>query len=124
MAWVAYDAFKVNQFSSGLKPIDFSSTGDTIKCMLCTASYTPNQTTHATKADVTNEVSGTNYSAGGATLASKSAAVTSHVLTFLSTSITWLQNAGGFTNARIAVMYRSTGGADSASVLIAYYDLG
>ena len=123
MAWVAYDAFKVNQFSSGLKPIDFSSTGDTIKVMLCTATYSPNQTTHATKADVTNEVSGSNYAAGGVTLTQKTATVSSHVLTFLSTSITWSQHASGFSNARIAVMYRSTGGADNVSVLIAYYDL-
>lgn len=43
---------------------------DTIKVMLCTSSYTPNRGTHAYKSDVTNEVSGTGYTATGATLAS------------------------------------------------------
>lgn len=43
---------------------------DTIKVMLCTSTYTPNADTHAFKSDVTNEVSGTGYSAGGATMGS------------------------------------------------------
>lgn len=44
---------------------------DTIKVMLTTSAYTPNRDTHETKADVTNEISGTGYTAGGVTLASK-----------------------------------------------------
>lgn len=44
---------------------------DTIKLMLTTSTYTENLDTHETKADVTNEVSGTGYTAGGNTLASK-----------------------------------------------------
>lgn len=44
---------------------------DTIKVSLHTSSYTPNLDTHETFADVTNEVSGGNYVAGGVTLASK-----------------------------------------------------
>lgn len=44
---------------------------DTIKVMLTTSTYTENLDTHETKADVTNEVVGTGYTAGGATLASK-----------------------------------------------------
>jgi hypothetical protein len=44
---------------------------DTIKVLLTTSSYVPNLDTHETKADITNEVTGTNYSAGGNTLASK-----------------------------------------------------
>lgn len=43
---------------------------DTIKCALTTSTYTPNFDTHDFFDDVTNEVSGTGYSAGGATLAS------------------------------------------------------
>ncbi len=48
---------------------DFLS--DTIKVSLHTSSYTPNLDTHETLSDVTNEISGTGYVAGGVTLASK-----------------------------------------------------
>jgi len=44
---------------------------DTIKASLHTATYSPNRDTHETKADLTNEVTGTGYSAGGVALASK-----------------------------------------------------
>src|SRR5262245_9529135 len=50
--------------------VDFLS--DTIKVLLTTNSYVPNLDTHETKADITNEVTGTNYTAGGNALASKS----------------------------------------------------
>src|SRR5262245_47700718 len=49
--------------------IDFLS--DTIKCALTNASHTPNLDTHELFSDLTNEVSGTGYTAGGATLGSK-----------------------------------------------------
>ena len=45
--------------------IDFDT--DTFKAMLVTSSYTPNKDTHDFRDDVTNEVSGTGYTAGGAT---------------------------------------------------------
>lgn len=41
--------------------------GLTVKAMLLTASYTPSQT-HDFRDDLTNEVTGTGYSAGGATV--------------------------------------------------------
>ena len=50
------------------KKIDWAN--DSIKLMLCSSSYTPNQDTHEFKASVTNEVTGTNWAAGGVTLAS------------------------------------------------------
>lgn len=49
--------------------IDFLS--DTIKASLHTSSYTPNLDTHETFSQVTNEVTGTGYTAGGVTLGSK-----------------------------------------------------
>lgn len=51
------------------KEIDWDT--DTIKISLHTSSYTPNLDTHDYFSDVTNEVSGTGYTSGGATLASK-----------------------------------------------------
>jgi hypothetical protein len=43
--------------------IDFDT--DTFKAMLVTSSYTPNKDTHDKRDDVTNEVAGTGYTAGG-----------------------------------------------------------
>jgi len=53
---------------SGNAPIDWLT--DTIKVMLCTSAYTPNADTHVFKSDVTNEISGTGYTATGVALAS------------------------------------------------------
>jgi len=49
---------------------------DTLKVMLSTSAYTLNLDTHEVKADVTNEVSGTGYTAGGVTIATKTITVT------------------------------------------------
>jgi hypothetical protein len=49
--------------------IDYLS--DTIKIALLANAYTQNLDTHETFADITDEVTGTGYTAGGATLASK-----------------------------------------------------
>jgi hypothetical protein len=49
---------------------------DTIKLLLTTSSYSPNYDAHDYKDDVTSEVSGTGYTAGGLTLASKTFAYT------------------------------------------------
>ena len=54
--------------------IDFDT--DTIKAALATSTYTPNFATHRYFSDVTNEVTGTGYTAGGATLASKTVTYT------------------------------------------------
>ena len=54
------------------KEVDVDS--DTLKIMLMTSSYTPDLAAHDYKNDVTNEVTGTGYTAGGATLASPSLA--------------------------------------------------
>jgi hypothetical protein len=54
--------------------INFAS--DTIKAMLTTSAYTFDVTAHRYKSSVTNEVSGTGYTAGGNTLAGKSVTYT------------------------------------------------
>jgi hypothetical protein len=67
MADVIYNSFKTDLLKGN---IDFES--DTIKVALVTDSYTPDQDSHDFFDDVTNEVSGTGYTAGGETLTSKS----------------------------------------------------
>ena len=102
------------------KEIDFDS--DTIKVMLCTNSYTPDQDTHEHKDNVTNEVSGPGYTAGGATLSNKSVSYTAgtNVAKFDADDVSWSSST---ITARYAVIYDSTG-VDSTSPLIGYVDFG
>jgi hypothetical protein len=100
--------------------IDFDT--DTFKIMLVTSSYTANKDSHDKRDDVTNEVSGTGYTAGGATVActvTKDTANDKVTLAFASTS--W---ATATITARGAVIYKSRGGSSSADELVAYVDFG
>lgn len=102
--------------------IDFDT--DTIKIALLTSSYTPNFATHDFFDDVSAaEVSGTGYTAGGATLAS--AAVTldtsgTPFALFDAADASWTTST---ITARYAVIYKSTGTA-STSPLALLYDFG
>jgi hypothetical protein len=100
--------------------IDFGA--DTFKVMLVTSSYTPNKDTHDRLNDVTNEITGTGYTAGGATSActvTKDTANDKETLSFA--SVSW---ATSTLTARGAVIYKSRGGASSADELVAYIDFG
>ncbi len=96
--------------------------GDTIKVMLCTSSYTPDQDAHDFKDDITNEVSGTGYTAGGATLASKTVTYTgaSNKLVLDAADSVW--TTASFT-ARYAIVYKDTGSAATSPVL-GFVDFG
>lgn len=63
---VSANFYRAAQLAVWNKEIDWGS--DAIKVALATASYTPNLDTHDYFNDVTNEVSGTGYTAGGAAL--------------------------------------------------------
>lgn len=100
--------------------IDFET--DSFKVMLVTSSYVPNKDTHTKRSDVTNEVSGTGYSAGGAAAtasvnndtANDRQDVTLGAVNWTTATIT----------AAAAVYYKSRGGAASADELVAYIDFG
>ena len=117
MANVVYNAFKKNIMNGS---IDLDS--DTIKVMLVTSSYTPDQDNHDYKDDVTNEVSGTGYTAGGAALSNKSVSQdnTNDKGVFDADDVTWSSST---ITARGAVLYKDTGD-DSTSPLICYFDFG
>ena len=76
----------VNVFTR-LKNIDYDT--NAVKLMLTTSAYVPNQDTQEDKADVTNEVTGTGYTAGGETLASKTLSNTNNVVTLDAADVTW-----------------------------------
>lgn len=92
---------------------------DTFKMMLTTSAYTPNIDTHDFRDDVTNEVTGTGYTAGGATLSGVGVTydAASNQVRVTWTDPTW---PGSTITARTAVIYKSRGGAASADELLAY----
>lgn len=103
------------------KEVDWDS--DTIKVMLLSSSYTPNQDTHDYLDDVsTYQVTGTGYTAGGATLTSKTvtydAATNTTVLD--AADVTW---ASSTITARYAVVYDDTPASNATKPLIGYVDL-
>lgn len=115
MADVIYNGFKAKIMNGS---IDLDT--DTIKVALVTSTYTPNIDTHVFFSDVTNEVSGTGYTAGGATLASATVTQddTNDKGVFDANDVSWTTAT---ITARGAVLYKSTGTA-STSPLIAYVD--
>lgn len=98
--------------------IDFDT--DTFKCMLVTSSYTPAKS-HSKRSDITNEVTGTGYTAGGNSAAATVAAVnnTSNLQDITWSVTSWTSST---ITARGAVIYKSRGGASSADELIGYLD--
>lgn len=101
--------------------IDYDT--DTFKAMLVTSAYSPDVDAHDYRNDVTNEVSGTGYTAGGATTTvtvTQDNANNRVAISFA--AITWA--TATITNARAAVIYKSRGGASSADELVAYVDFG
>jgi len=119
MATVVFNSYKVDAARGN---IDLQA--DNIGVMLATASYTPDADAHNFRDDVTNEVSGTGYTAGGADLASKTVTQdnTNNRAVFDAADLTW--TTATITNARYAILFRRVGGAASADPLIVALDLG
>lgn len=118
MADVIYNAFKKYIMNGS---IDLDT--DTINVMLVTSTYTPDQDTHEFRDDITNEVSGTGYSAGGSALAGKAVTAdnTDNEGVFDANDVSWTTST---ITARAAVLYKARGGASSADELICYIDFG
>jgi len=95
---------------------------DTIKVSLHSSTYTPS-VAHDFYDDITNEMaSGGGYTTGGETLASTAVTtVTTNDAMYDAANVTWASNASGFSTARYAVIYKSTG-TDSTSPLLGYID--
>lgn len=117
MASITFDSF-FDDLARGA--IDMDS--DTFKAMLVTSGYVPNKGTHTKRSDVTSEVVGTGYTAGGNVVTCTVAKDTSgHKVTFAFSNPSW-------TNATIAaaalVIYKARGGAASADELVCFGDFG
>jgi hypothetical protein len=118
MASAIYNSFKRDIMNGS---IDLDT--DTIKGMLVTSTYSANIDTHTKRSDITNEVSGTGYSAGGASLANKTVTAdnTNDRAAFDADDLSWSTST---ITARGLVLYKSRGGASSADELICYIDFG
>lgn len=99
--------------------IDFDT--DTFYMMLVTSSYTPDQDAHEDRADVTNEVTGTGYTAGGdSTTVTVTQDNANDRVDIDFSDVTW---ASSTITAAAAVIYKSTG-TEADDLLVAYLDFG
>lgn len=100
--------------------IDFEV--DTFKAILVTSSYVPNKDADDKRNDVTNEVTGTGYVAGGIACAvTVTKDVANDKVTVQLGALSWPSST---LTARACVYYKSRGGASSADELVAYNDFG
>jgi len=116
VASVVYDSFLADVFSGA------ANTSHSYKALLTTSSYTEDRGAHSKRSSVTNEVSGTGYSAGGvAVTLTASLNTTTHKLTLTIGAATWSSST---ITARKLVVYRARGGASSADELVCCVDNG
>ena len=105
---------------------EINLTSDTIKCLLVSSAYTPNQDTHRYLSSVVaNEVAGSGYTAGGQTLTTKTITLDgpTNTVKFDAADVVW--SAVTFTTApRYAIFYDATPSTDATRPLIAYWDFG
>ena len=116
---VAYDKWWVHVLTDKL--IDLNAASE-YKVSLHTSTYSVS-TAHEDFADLTNEVTGTNYTADGNALASVTVVESGGTTTVDAADTTWSQSGAGFSNARTAVLYHDSG-VDATSNLQAYIDFG
>jgi hypothetical protein len=116
MADIVYNSFLADVFAGNC------NTTHTYKGMLVTSAYTENRATHTKRSDVTGEVSGTGYTAGGnAVTLSVAVNNTTNVLTLTIGAVSWPSST---ITARKLVVYRARGGASSADELVCCVDNG
>lgn len=114
MADIIYDSFLADVFAGNC------NTTHTYKGMLVTSAYTESRTAHSKRSSVTNEVSGTGYTAGGSAV-TLSVATTSTTCTLTIGPVSWPSST---ITARKLIVYRSRGGASSADELVCCVDNG
>lgn len=117
MASTGYDSF-VYDATTGA--IDMNT--DTFYVMLVTSGYTEYKAAHSKRSDITSEVTGTGYTAGGkAIVPTVTKDTTNHRTTLVFPQITWTTST---ITARKAVYYKARGGAASADELVCVDDFG
>lgn len=118
MANVVYNGYKLAVAANTINLVT-----DTIKVLLVTASYTPDQDLDVYLSDIDNEVAaGGGYATGGIALANKAVSVDliNNRAKFIADPATW---SAATLTARGAILYKDTGVAGT-STLITYKDFG
>jgi hypothetical protein len=118
MASIVFSSFPLDVLSGNC------NTTHTYKAMLTTSGYTEDRNAHTKRSNVTNEVTGTGYTAGGVTVtltASLDTASTPPRLTVTTSAAIWPAST---ITARRLVVYRSRGGASSVDELVCCVDNG
>ena len=111
-------SFVYNSVLTDLVNNDIDFGVDSFKMMLVTSSYTASKASHDKRNDVTNEITGTGYTAGGnAVTCTLSDDTNKKILTF--GAVSW--PSATFTTAG-AVIYKARGGASSLDELVFYLD--
>ena len=114
MADDIYPSFK-EYMADGLIDLD----ADTLKVMLVTGSYTY-ASTHTVKSDITNEITGTGYSAGGAAIGAVTWTRSGDVVTLDAADVEW---TGADFEAEAAVVYDDTPSAtDFVDPVVCFID--
>lgn len=115
-ASLVYNSFLDDAFAGAIVKTD------TFKCMLVTSAYTENRDTHTKRSDVTGEVTGTGYTAGGRTVTPTwTKDTTNDRFTIVFPGATY---SASTITARKEVCYKSRGGASTADELVVVNDFG
>lgn len=100
--------------------IDFAS--DSFKVMLAGSGYSPDKDADQKRSAVTNEVTGTGYTAGGAAVTVSVTKDTANDR--IDVSLGGISLPSSTITARFAVYYKSRGGAAGSDELVAVVDFG
>lgn len=113
-----FNQFMLKQHNGNAIDLD---TAD-IRVSIHSSAYVPSQA-NAFFSDVTNEVSGTGYTAGGTAISGVTLALDGNIVEWIFSDIVWAQNAGGFTNGRTYVV-REFNAVPGSSKLIGFMTEG
>ena len=117
MASLIYNSF-LEDLARGAIDMDT----DTFRVMLTTSAYSENKDTHLKRSDVTNEVTGSGYTAGGVvTTITVTKDTVNDRLDITLGAVSWPSST---ITARKAVYYKARGGAATADELVAVNDFG
>jgi hypothetical protein len=115
-------SFIYNSFWEDLARGAIDMDTDTFRMMLVTSSYTPDQDAHLKRSSITNEVTGTGYTAKGPTCActvAKDNATNRVTFTFAGISL-----STSTITARRGIIYKDRSGVSSADELVMVNDFG
>lgn len=94
---------------------------DALKVLLLTSTYVPNQALHQYRSDLTNEVVGAGYTAGGFALTSVAVTTSGLVTTLAAANASW---SASTITARYAAIVDTTPATAATQPLISYVDFG